>query len=222
MTFTDNFTDKQIRYNKLFMRLAWEVASISHANKRKVGAIAVRDGSIIDFGFNGMPTGFNNCCEDKHGETLPNVIHAEDNLIRKCKNNGKSLEGSTVFITKEPCVRCGRLLVVEGVCRVFYDVCSNSSRPGYFRSNLGYLTGHQLSVEPTQRTPLANPPGDAKEQKGGEEPGQKPEPQNPGSAPEKGACAPGDAKEQGYEFPQDILWAYLPPPPSRILNASTC
>lgn len=108
------------------MAVAEQAAHLSHANRRKVGAVAVENGNIIGYGFNGMPAGMPNCCEDDDGVTLPEVIHAEVNLTRKvCEEISGTLRGREVeiFLTCEPCVNCANHLVKEwgsGLLKVHY------------------------------------------------------------------------------------------------------
>lgn len=111
---------KQERYEAYYMDVAYRTAVLSFAIRRKVGAIAVIRGNIVAHGFNGTPTGYPNVCEDANGLTLANVIHAEDNLIRKAHDSGISLKDATVYVTTEPCQRCAMLLEVEGVREVIY------------------------------------------------------------------------------------------------------
>jgi len=112
--------NKESRYNRLYMNLAEEVAQMSYAKRRKVGAIAVKDGNILGFGFNGTPSGFPNECEDEDGKTLDWVLHAEVNLIAKLAKSTMSLGDATVYITTSPCMTCAKMLSQSGVKQVFY------------------------------------------------------------------------------------------------------
>ncbi len=112
---------KQARYDKLYIDLAKRIAQMSHAVKRQVGAIAVKNNNILSFGFNGTPTGMANTCEDENGKTHPWVIHAEANLVSKAAAEGLSLQDSTVYITTAPCDNCALLLIQSRVSRVVFD-----------------------------------------------------------------------------------------------------
>lgn len=111
---------KQQRYDFLYLDLATRIAQMSHAVKRQVGAIAVKNNNILSFGFNGTPAGFLNTCEDEQGKTLPWVIHAEANLVSKAAAEGLSLRDSTVYVTTAPCDNCALLLIQSGVSRVVF------------------------------------------------------------------------------------------------------
>jgi pyrimidine deaminase RibD-like protein len=106
-------TQKEARYNAFYMRCAFNAAELSFATRRKVGAIAVRHGNIVGFGFNGTPAGAANQCEDECGNTLPSVIHAEANLISKLNMLGIILSEVSIYVTKEPCKSCAGLIVNE-------------------------------------------------------------------------------------------------------------
>ena len=94
---------------------------MSHAEKRKVGAIAVKNNNILSFGFNGTPTGFPNKCEDDNNKTLSYVIHAEANLVSKAAAEGLSLRDSTIYVTTAPCDNCSLLLIQSRVKRVVFS-----------------------------------------------------------------------------------------------------
>lgn len=95
-------------------------ASLSSAKRLKVGAVVVKDDRIISIGYNGTPTGWDNCCEDENGETKPEVIHAEANAITKLASSNESGEGATLFITHAPCMACSKLIYGAGISSVYY------------------------------------------------------------------------------------------------------
>ncbi|MFT6715491.1 MAG: dCMP deaminase [Saprospiraceae bacterium] len=111
---------KQLRYDKAYLRMAYEWAKLSHCTRKKVGAIIVKDGIIISDGYNGTPTGFNNCCENKEGETQWYVLHAEANAILKLSRSNNSGKGSTLYITLSPCKECSKLVLQAGITRVVF------------------------------------------------------------------------------------------------------
>lgn len=105
-----------------YMTIAHEVSELSRCEKKKVGAVAVKDLSIIDFSYNGTCSGWHtNVCEDIDGKTTEEVLHAEENIVAKCAKNGRQLEHSTVYCTYEPCKRCARLLYQAGVSKVVFS-----------------------------------------------------------------------------------------------------
>jgi dCMP deaminase len=95
------------------------ISSASHANRKKVGAIIVKDNRIISTGYNGTPSGFDNQCE-VNDITKPEVLHAESNAIAKCAKSNESTEGSTMYVTLSPCFNCSKLIIQCGIKQVFY------------------------------------------------------------------------------------------------------
>lgn len=104
-----------------FMKTAKLFAECSTANRLKVGCIAIKDNKIISIGYNGTPNGWWNVCEDEHGNTKPEVLHAETNMIAKLAKTGGGAENSIVFITHSPCMECSKLLYQSGVTIVYYE-----------------------------------------------------------------------------------------------------
>lgn len=100
--------------------MAKEWSSMSYANRKKVGALLVKEGMIISDGYNGTPKGMLNECE-KDGETYWYVLHAESNAILKCANKGIPAEGSTLYVTMSPCRACSLLIHQSGIKRVVYE-----------------------------------------------------------------------------------------------------
>ena len=113
-------TEKQKRYDSAYLRMALEWAKLSHCQRKKVGALIVKDRMIISDGYNGCPSGFENNCEDEMGDTKWYVLHAEANAILKCARHGKSCEGATLYVTLSPCQDCAKLIHQAGVKRVVY------------------------------------------------------------------------------------------------------
>ena len=103
-------TEKELKYAKAYLRMAFEWAELSHCHRKKVGAIIVKDRMIISDGFNGTPTGFENPCEDESGSTKWYVLHAEANAILKVANTTQSCKGATLYITLSPCQQCSKLI----------------------------------------------------------------------------------------------------------------
>ena len=86
---------KQERYDRAYLRMAMEWGQLSHCERKKVGAILVKDGMIISDGYNGTPTGFENKCEDEGGDTIWYVLHAEANALMKVAKSNNSARHST-------------------------------------------------------------------------------------------------------------------------------
>ena len=113
--------DKQEILDKRYLRMATIWAENSYCQRRKVGAIIVKDKMIISDGYNGTPAGFENVCEDEHGATKPYVLHAEANAITKVARSNNSSEGSTLYVTASPCVECSKLIIQAGITRVVFN-----------------------------------------------------------------------------------------------------
>jgi dCMP deaminase len=113
-------SQKKSKYDKAYLRIAKEWAKLSYCNRKKVGAIIVKDKMIISDGYNGTPSGFENCCEDEENNTKWYVLHAEANAISKVARSTQSCEGATLYITLSPCKDCSKLIHQSGIKRVVY------------------------------------------------------------------------------------------------------
>ena len=111
---------KQLRYDKAYLKMAFEWANLSYCQRKKVGAIIVKNRMIISDGYNGAPTGFENNCEDEEGNTKWHILHAEANAILKCATSTQSAEGATLYITLSPCKDCSKLILQAGIKRIVY------------------------------------------------------------------------------------------------------
>ncbi len=111
---------KQLKYDKAYLRMAREWAKLSHCERKQVGALIVKGRMIISDGFNGTPTGFDNCCEDDDKVTKWEVLHAEANAILKVAASTQSSSGATLYITLSPCKQCSKLIHQAGIKRVVY------------------------------------------------------------------------------------------------------
>jgi len=103
-----------------YMDTAKRFAQLSHAKRLQVGAIVVKDDRIISIGYNGMPTGWDNCCEED-GKTKPEVLHAEANALTKLAKSTESGDGAMLFCTHSPCIDCAKLIAQSGITHVYYD-----------------------------------------------------------------------------------------------------
>jgi dCMP deaminase len=142
---------KDQRYNNLYMDLATRVAEMSYAKRLHVGAVIVKDSNIISFGWNGMPAGWDNNCEDLGDydmktmihtlKTKPEVLHAEQNALAKLAKSTESGNNAVLFVTHAPCLDCAKLVYQSGISSVYYR---NSYRDG---SGLDFLRKAGLAVE---------------------------------------------------------------------------
>ena len=113
-----------------YMDVAERFSQLSSATRLNVGAIVVKDDRIISIGYNGMPSGWDNCCEEEvysdyddeyHLKTKPEVLHAESNAIAKLAKSPESGEGASIFITHSPCIDCAKLIYQSGITTVYYE-----------------------------------------------------------------------------------------------------
>ncbi len=103
-----------------YLRMAQIWAENSYCERRKVGALIVKNKMIISDGYNGTPAGFENICEDENHLTKPYVLHAEANAITKIARSGNNSEGATLYVTDAPCIECSKLIIQAGIKKVFY------------------------------------------------------------------------------------------------------
>ena len=117
------------KFVNAYMDVAERFAELSSARRLHVGAIVVKDDRIISIGYNGMPSGWDNNCEDvipdySDGTSLlktkPEVLHAETNAIAKLAKSNESGMGATMFITHAPCLDCAKLIYQSGISSVLY------------------------------------------------------------------------------------------------------
>ena len=95
-------------------------AENSYCERRKVGALVVKDKTIISDGYNGTPSGFENKCEDSNNVTHPYVLHAEANAITKLARSSNNSDGSTLYVTASPCIERAKLIIQAGIKKVVY------------------------------------------------------------------------------------------------------
>jgi dCMP deaminase len=116
------------KLKEAYMKTAETFAELSHARRLHVGAIVVKDDRIISIGYNGMPAGWDNNCEDTvwHSDrertlkSKPEVLHAETNAIAKLAKSTESGDGAVLFVTHSPCLDCAKLIFQSGIRSVFY------------------------------------------------------------------------------------------------------
>ncbi len=108
------------KHDEQYLRIAKIWSESSHAKRLKVGAIIVKDVTIISDGYNGTPSGFENECEDGEGNTKKYVLHAEANAIAKLAKSNNSSVGATLYTLVSPCLECSKLIIQAGIKRVVY------------------------------------------------------------------------------------------------------
>ena len=113
-------TKKQHLLDQRYLKMADIWAQNSYCNRRKVGALLVKDKMIISDGYNGTPSGFENECEDENNKTKSYVLHAEANAITKVAKSGNSSLSATLYVTSSPCLECSKLIIQAGISRVVF------------------------------------------------------------------------------------------------------
>jgi dCMP deaminase len=113
------------------MAAAEVYSQLSSAKRLQVGCVVVKDNTIIGIGYNGMPSGWDNNCEEeiileedekfiKVLKTKPEVLHAETNALAKIAKSTNSSDGAAMFITHAPCIDCAKLVYQSGINSVYY------------------------------------------------------------------------------------------------------
>ena len=103
-----------------YLRMARIWAENSYCQRRKVGALVVKNKMIISDGYNGTPSGFENQCEDENNVTKSYVLHAEANAITKLARSSNNSENATLYVTASPCIECSKLIIQAGIKRAVY------------------------------------------------------------------------------------------------------
>ena len=133
----------------MYMDWAHRCSDLSYARRAKVGAVIVKDDSVISYGYNGMPAGWDNNCEDelswpngevRHLKTKPEVLHAEMNSLLKLAKTHNSGQGSTMFITHSPCIECAKGILQAGISNIYY------AEPYRDTAGVEFLTKSNISV----------------------------------------------------------------------------
>lgn len=128
---TSNYlrVQRQHQVDVAYIKMAQIWANLSHAIRKKVGALIVKNNTIIADGYNGTPSGFENECETainnadgsfKEYQTKWYVLHAESNALAKVAKSTQSCDGATLYITYSPCTDCSKLILQAGIKRVVY------------------------------------------------------------------------------------------------------
>lgn len=125
-------TDARPDWDSYFMSIAHHVARRSNCCRRQVGAVIVKDRTIISTGYNGTPFGVKNCfeggCARCNSDAAPGesydtciCVHAEGNAIALAARHGASTEGSTIYSTLRPCFGCAKELVQAGIREAVFE-----------------------------------------------------------------------------------------------------
>jgi dCMP deaminase len=136
------------KFKRAYMQTAQTFAELSSAQRLHVGAIIVKNDRIISIGYNGMPAGWSNVCEDLAEDgtltTKPEVLHAESNALAKLARSNDSGDSADLFVTHSPCLECAKLIYQSGIKNVYY---ANNYRDD---SGLQFLKKSNVTVEQVQ------------------------------------------------------------------------
>lgn len=128
------------KFDVAYLKMALEWSKLSYCERKKVGALIVKDRMIISDGYNGTPSGFENCCEDKDGSTLWFVLHAEANAILKLASSTQSAKNATLYLTLSPCKDCSKLILQAGIKKLVYmDDYSDTE-------GIQFLKNHKIEI----------------------------------------------------------------------------
>ena len=133
---------KQKKYAVTYLKMAQEWGNLSYCERRKVGALIVKNNRIISDGYNGTPSGFENFCEDEDGYTKWYVLHAEANAITKVASSTQSCDGATLYITLSPCKQCSKLIYQAKIKRLVYAVQYKDTSGIEFLKKAGVIVDH--------------------------------------------------------------------------------
>lgn len=132
---------KYNKFDKAYLKMAQEWAKLSYCKRKQVGALIVKDRMIISDGYNGTPSGSENCCEDEEtGKTHWYVLHAEANAILKLAGSTQSARGATLYLTLSPCRECSKLILQAGISKLVY-INAYSDEEG-----ISFLRNHDIEI----------------------------------------------------------------------------
>lgn len=132
------------------MKAASVYAELSSAKRLQVGCVIVKDNTIIGIGYNGMPAGWDNNCENviQHSDdtvelkTKPEVLHAETNAVAKVARSTNSTEGADMFVTHAPCLDCAKLIHQAGIKKVYFGNHYRDNNGVDFLQQCGVVVTH--------------------------------------------------------------------------------
>lgn len=139
------------KFKTAYMACAKTFAELSYAKRAQVGCIIVKNNRIISIGYNGMPSGWHNDCEDIVRDAMgtttlkskPEVLHAETNAIAKVAQSSESCKDAVLFCTHAPCIECAKLIHQSGISKVYYKIEYNAAKG----SGIDFLQNSGVIVE---------------------------------------------------------------------------
>ena len=130
----------RVSWERYFMNLAVQAATRSTCPRKHVGAVIVRDKTILSTGYNGSLRGANHCtdvgCLMVNGHCV-RTVHAEANALVQAARHGTRLEGAEIYVTASPCFDCFKLIANAGITKVYYGEFYRDERVLAFAEELG-------------------------------------------------------------------------------------
>lgn len=131
---------ERVDWDTYFMAIAKQVATRSTCDRKHVGAVIVREKTILSTGYNGSVRGLPHC--DDVGHLMENghcvrTVHAEANAIAQAARNGVSVRDAEIYVTASPCFNCFKLIVNAGIKKIFYGEFYRDTRIHDFAEELG-------------------------------------------------------------------------------------
>ncbi len=140
---------ERVSWDAYFMNIGHEVASRSTCPRKHVGAVVVRDKTILATGYNGSVRGLPHCedvgCMLEDGHCV-RTIHAEVNALIQAAKHGTRLEGGTIYVTASPCWNCFKNIANTGIGRVVFGE--------FYRDNRIFEVARELGIELVQASEL--------------------------------------------------------------------
>jgi dCMP deaminase len=132
--------DQRVSWHEYFMNIALQVATRATCERKHVGAVIVRDKTILSTGYNGSIRGLPHCSDTGHlmedGHCV-RTVHAEANAICQAAKNGVRIEGADIYTTASPCWSCFRLIANSSIRRIYYGEFYRDERSVEVADELG-------------------------------------------------------------------------------------
>jgi dCMP deaminase len=137
--------DRRVGWNEYFMKIADQVATRSTCDRKHIGAVIVRDKTILSTGYNGSLRGAPHC--DDAGHDMENghcvrTVHAEANAVAQAAKNGVALADAEIYVTASPCLTCFKLISNSGICTVYYKEFYRDERITEYARQSGVMLVH--------------------------------------------------------------------------------
>ncbi len=147
-------------WDQYFMNIATEVATRATCDRKHVGAVIVRDKSILATGYNGSIRGLGHCDEEGHlmeeGHCV-RTVHAEANAIVQAAKHGMGIEGASIYVTASPCWPCFRLIANAGLVRIVFGEFYRDQRIFEFSTRIGIELADLSEYVATKKKAIAEP-----------------------------------------------------------------